>query len=112
MIRLLIALLSILTFICGCIGTFKKQPEPEPVFEPIKIESPTISINWSKIEKIYSNKEKVKTLLGAPDFIDKHKAGEDWYYSHIRSAGYAVVSFPTSGHLVNHVQYVKRPEWK
>ena len=58
------------------------------------------------------DKEKVKTLLGAPDFIDKHKAGEDWYYSHIRSTGYAVVSFPTSGHLVNHVQYVKRPEWK
>ena len=65
-----------------------------------------------KIEKIYSDKEKVKILLGPPDFIDRHKAGEDWYYSHIRSTGYALVSFPTSGHLVNHVQYVKRPEWK
>ena len=112
MIRLLIALLSIVTFVCGCIGPFRKQPEPEPVSEPIDIESHTISINWDKIERIYSDKKKVKTLLGTPAFIDKHKAGEDWYYSHIRSTGFAVVSFPTSGHLVNHVQYVKRPDWK
>ena len=112
MIRLLIALLPTFTFFCGCIGPFRKQPEPAPVSAPIVIESPTISIEWDKIEKIHSDKEKVKTLLGQPDFIDKHKTGEDWYYSHIRSTGYAVVSFPTSGHLVNHVQYVKRPEWK
>ena len=112
MIRLLIVLLFILIIFCGCIGPFRKQPEPEPVSEPIVFESPTISIEWDKIEKIHSDKEKVRTLLGAPDFIDKHKAGEDWYYSHIRSTGYAVVSFPTSGYLVNHVQYVKRPEWK
>lgn len=112
MVKIFITLLSIITFFCGCIGPFKKQPEPKPVSKPIFIESPTISINWDKIEKIYSDKKKVKTLLGAPDFIDLHRAGEDWYYSHIRSTGYAVVSFPTSGHLVNHVQYVKRPEWK
>ena len=112
MIRLLIALLSIIMSFNGCIGPFRKQPEPKPVLEPIVIESSTISIEWDKIEKIHSDKERVRTLLGAPDFIDKHKAGEDWYYSHIRSTGYAVVSFPTSGHLVNHVQYVKRPEWK
>ena len=112
MIRLLIELLFILIIFCGCIGPFRKQPEPEPVSESIVIESPTISIEWDKIEKNFSDKEKVEILLGPPDFIDKHKAGEDWYYSHIRSTGYAVVSFPTSGHLVNHVQYVKRPEWK
>ena len=112
MIRLLFVLLSKLIFFYGCIGPFRKQPEPEPVSESIVIESPTISIEWDKIERIYSHKEKVKILLGPPDFIDKHKAGEDWYYSHIRSTGYAVVSFPTSGHLVNHVQYIKRPDWK
>ena len=112
MIRLLIDLLFILIIFCGCIGPFRKQPEPEPVSESIVIESPTISIEWDKIEKIHSDKEKVKILLGLPDFIDKHKAGEDWYYSHIRSTGYAVVSFPTSGHLANHVQYLKWPEWK
>ena len=112
MIRLLIELLFILIIFCGCIGPFRKQPEPEPVSESIVIESSTISIEWDKIEKIYTDKEKVKILLGPPDFIDRHKAGEDWYYSHIRSTGYALVSFPTSGHLVNHVQYVKRPEWK
>ena len=112
MIKLIIAFLYILTFFCGCIGLIRKQPEPEPVSETIVNESPTISIEWSKIEKTFADKEKVKTLLGSPDFIDKHKAGEDWYYSHVRSTGYAVVSFPTSGHLANHVQYVKWPEWK
>ena len=73
MIRLLIALVSIVTFVCGCIGPFRKQPEPELVSKPIVIESPTISLDWDKIEKIFSDKEKVKTLLGPPDFIDKHK---------------------------------------
>ncbi len=85
MIRLLIVLLPTFTFFCGCIGPFRKQPEPVP--EPIVIESPTISIEWDKIEKIDSDKEKVKTLLGMPDFVDKQKAGEDWYYSHIRRTG-------------------------
>ena len=112
MFRLLIALVSIVTFVCGCIGPFRKQPEPELVTKPIVIESPTISINWGKIDNNHSDKEEVKALLGIPDFVDKHKAGEDWYYSHNRSVGYAVVSFPTSGHLINHVQYVKYPEWK
>ena len=73
MIRLLIALVSIVTYVCGCIGPFRKQPEPELVSKPIVIESPTISLDWDKIEKIFSDKEKVKTLLGPPDFIDKHK---------------------------------------
>ncbi len=112
MIRLLITLLSIMMSFSGCIGPLKKQPEPEPVLMPVKTESPTISINWDKIEIIYSDKEKVKTILGLPDFVDKHKTGEDWYYSHIRSTGYAVIGFPVSGHLINHVQYVRRPDWK
>ena len=112
MIRLLIALLSIIMSFNGCIGPFRKQPEPETIFMPVKTESPTISINWGKIENNHSDKEEVKAMLGIPDFVDKHKAGEDWYYSHTRSVGYAVVSFPTSGHLINHVQYVKYPEWK
>ena len=112
MIRLLIALSSIIVSFNGCNGPFRKQPDPEPVFSPVKTESPTTSINWNKIENIHSDREEVKALLGIPDFVDKHKAGEDWYYSHTRSVGYAVVSFPTSGHLINHVQYVKYPEWK
>ena len=53
MIRLLIELLFILIIFCGCIGPFRKQPEPEPVSESIVIESPTISIEWDKIEKIH-----------------------------------------------------------
>ena len=36
----------LITFFCGCIGPFRKQPEPKPVSQPIVIESPTISINW------------------------------------------------------------------
>ena len=112
MIKTLTVLLSVLTFFCACFGPFRQKQEPEPVSESLVIESPTVSINWDKIRRIHSDKEKVETLLGPPDFIDRHKVGEDWYYSHTRSNGYAVVSFPISGHLVNHVQYVKRPKWK
>ena len=112
MIKTPTVLLFVLTFFCACAGPFRKQPEPEPVSESIVIESSTVSINWDKIRRINSDREKVETLLGPPDFIDRHEVGEDWYYSHNRSHGYAVVSFPTSGHLVNHVQYVKRPDWK
>ena len=43
MVKIFITLLSIITFFCGCIGPFKKQPEPNPVSKPIFIESPTIS---------------------------------------------------------------------
>ena len=75
MIRLLITLLSIMMSFSGCIGPLKKQPEPEPVLMPVKTESPTISINWDKIEIIYSDKEKVKTILGLPDFVDEENAG-------------------------------------
>ena len=52
------------------------------------------------------------SAIGDPDFIDTHNAGEDWYYAHSRSVGYALISFPISGHLDNHVQYIKYPEWK
>jgi len=51
-------------------------------------------------------------LIGVPDFIDTHNTGEDWYYAHNRSVGYALISFPISGHLDNHVQYIIYPEWK
>ena len=112
MIRVFIPLLIIILLFNGCIGPFKKQPEPEPVREPVIIMAPTVSIKWNKISAVYSDKFQIKELLGPPDFIDKHKTGEDWYYSYIRSTDFSVISFPVSGHLIDHAQYVKRPEWK
>ena len=96
----------------GCIGPFKKQPMPEPAPEPVVVMAPTVSIKWDKISAVYSDKSQIRELLGSPDFIDTHKTGEDWYYSYVRSTDYSVISFPVSGHLIYHAQYVKRPEWK
>ena len=104
--------LIIVFSICGCIGPFKKKPIPEPVHEPVVVMAPTVSIKWDKISAIYSDKSQIRALLGSPDFIDKHKTGEDWYYSYTRSTDFSVISFPVSGHLIDHAQYVKRPEWK
>ena len=105
-------LLLINFLINGCFNPFKKQPNPEPAFEPVIIMAPTSSIKWDKIQPIYSNKTQINDLLGVPDFIDKHQAGEDWYYSYERSVDYAVISFPVSGYLVDHVQHIRYPEWK
>ena len=104
--------LIIVFLFSGCIGPFKKKPMPEPVSEPVIVMAPTVSIKWDKISAIYSDKSRIIELLGSPDFIDKHKTGEDWYYSYLRSTDFSVISFPVSGHLIDHAQYVKRPEWK
>ena len=96
----------------GCLGSFKK----EPILQVDKVEeiviAPEISLDWEKIVPVTSNKEQITNLIGNPDFIDNHKMGEDWYYSHPRSVDYGLISFPSSGHLIDHVQYIKYPEWK
>ena len=112
MTRSSILFLIIVFLFSGCIGPFKKQPMPELAPEPVVVMAPTVSIKWDKIRDIYSDKTQIRELLGSPDFIDKHKTGEDWYYSYIRSTDFSVISFPVSGHLIDHAQYVKRPEWK
>ena len=112
MTRLSILFLIIVFLFSGCIGPFKKQPMPEPAYEPVVVMAPTVSIKWDKIRAIYSDKSQIIALLGSPEFIDKHKTGEDWYYSYVRSTDFSVISFPVSGHLIDHAQYVKRPEWK
>ena len=112
MTRLSILSLIIAFLFIGCIGPFKKKPIPEPVQEPVVVMAPTVSIKWDKIRAIYSDKSQIIALLGSPEFIDKHKTGEDWYYSYVRSTDFSVISFPVSGHLIDHAQYVKRPEWK
>ena len=104
--------LIIVFLFSGCIGPFKKKPMPEPVSEPVVVMASTVSIKWDKIRAIYSDKSQIIALLGSPEFIDKHKTGEDWYYSYVRSTDFSVISFPVSGHLIDHAQYVKRPEWK
>ena len=40
-----------------------------------------------------SSKDQIINLIGNPDFIDNHKMGEDWYYSHPRSVDYGLISF-------------------
>ena len=112
MTRSSILSLIIVFLFSGCIGPFKKKPMPVPVPEPVVVMAPTVSIKWDKISAIYSDKSRIIELLGSPDFIDKHKTGEDWYYSYVRSTGFSVISFPVSGHLIDHAQYIKRPEWK
>ena len=104
--------LIIVFLFSGCIGPLKKKPMPVPIPEPVVVMAPTVSIKWDKIRAIYSDKSQIIALLGSPEFIDKHKTGEDWYYSYVRSTDFSVISFPVSGHLIDHAQYVKRPEWK
>ena len=96
----------------GCLGSFRKKPVPQvEKVEEIMIE-PEISLDWKKIILVTSSKDQIINLIGYPDFIDNHKVGEDWYYSHYRSVGYGLISFPVSGHLIDHVQYIKFPQWK
>ena len=102
---------SILLFY-GCLGPFKKKLTPQvDKVEQIVI-APEISLGWGRIIPVISSKDHIINLIGNPDFIDIHKMGEDWYYSHPRSVDYGLISFPSSGHLINHVQYIKYPEWK
>tara|TARA_Y100000741_G_scaffold205057_1_gene155906 strand:- start:137 stop:478 length:342 start_codon:yes stop_codon:yes gene_type:complete len=96
----------------GCLGPFKKKLEPLHHDRKLIIVAPGISNDWEKIKPISSSKDQIIELIGDPDFIDTHNAGEDWYYANRRSVGYALISFPISGHLDNHVQYIKYPEWK
>ena len=110
MIRLL-SLIIIFLF-NGCFGPFKKKLKPEPIFETTIIIPPEISAEWSKINVLFSDKSEIKDLLGLPSFVDKHNTGEDWYYNYVRSIDPALISFPVSGHLVNHAQYIRYPEWK
>ena len=96
----------------GCFGSFKKKPTPKvDKVEQIVI-APEISLGWEKIIPLISSKNQIINLIGHPDFVDHHKMGEDWYYSHPRSVDYGLISFPSSGHLIDHVQYIKYPEWK
>ena len=95
----------------GCFGPFKKSPEPEPVSEPIKFIPPMESHLWKKLKPKISDKNDVRNIIGLPDFIKKHSSGEDWYYLYSKSNNNAIISFPVTGHLVNHVQYIKHPEW-
>ena len=71
-----------------------------------------ISLEWEKIKSIQSDKNQIINLIGNPDFVDFHNAGEDWYYGNVRGAKYGLISFPVSGHLLDHAQYIKYPEWK
>lgn len=101
-----------LLMLIGCIGPLKKQPAPYLISEQIITVHPDISLEWKKIRAIQSDKTQIINLIGDPDFIDYHNAGEDWYYSHKRSIDFGLISFPVKGHLINHAQYIKYPEWK
>ena len=107
-----IIVIYIVSHLCGCLGPFKKKLEPLSLESNLIIIAPGISDDWEKIKPISSSKDQIIELIGDPDFIDTHNTGEDWYYAHNRSVGYALISFPISGHLDNHVQYIKYPEWK
>ena len=96
----------------GCLGPFKKKPTPQVDNVEQVVIAPEISLCWEKIIPVISRKNQIINLIGHPDFIDNHKTGEDWYYSHHRSVDYGLISFPSSGHLIDHVQYIKYPEWK
>ena len=101
-----------LQMLTGCIGPFKKQPAPNSRGQEIIIVAPAISLEWKKIREIQSDKAQIISLIGNPDFVDYHNTGEDWYYSHERSIDFGLISFPVKGHLINHAQYIKYPEWR
>tara|TARA_B100001559_G_C15906937_1_gene352364 strand:- start:117 stop:455 length:339 start_codon:yes stop_codon:yes gene_type:complete len=109
--RLHLLFIYILIFY-GCLGSFKKKPIPQADKVEEVVIAPEISLGWEKIIPVISSKDQVINLIGNPDFIDNHKMGEDWYYSQDRSVDYGLISFPSSGHLIDHVQYIKYPEWK
>ena len=96
----------------GCLGPFKKKPIPKVDKVEHIVIAPEISLDWEKIIPVISSKNQIINLIGHPDFVDIHKTGEDWYYSHPKSVDYGLISFPSSGHLTGHVQYIKFPEWK
>ena len=105
-IKLHLICLSILIFY-GCLGPFKKKPIPQvDKVEEIVI-APEISLDWEKIIPVMSLDQIINLI--EIDFIDNHKMGEDWYYIHPRSVDYGLISFPSSGHLIDHVQYIKIP---
>ena len=109
--KLHLVCISILIFF-ACLGPLKKKPIPQvDKVEEIVI-APRISLDWEKIIPVTSSKNQIMNIIGHPDFIDHHKMGEDWYYSHPRSVDYGIISFPSNGHLKNHIQYIKYPEWK
>ena len=93
-------------------GAFKKKPTSQVDKVEQVVIAPEISLIWEKIIPVVSSKDQVINLIGNPDFIDNHKMGEDWYYSHPRSVDYGLISFPSSGHLIDQVQFIKYPEWK
>ena len=92
--------------------TIDELKELEQEFIQFLINNGIEGNDWEKIKPISSSKDQIIELRGDPDFIDTHNTGEDWYYAHSRSVGYALISFPISGHLDNHAQYIKYPEWK
>ena len=98
--------------LCGCLGPFVKKPTPQVDNVEQVVIAPEISLCWEKIIPVISRKNQIINLIGHPDFIDNHKMGVDWYYSHPRSVDFGLISFPSSGHLTDHVQYIKFPEWK
>ena len=108
----IIIVLYFISHLFGCLGPFKTKPKLLQQENKLIIVTPGISKEWEKIKPISSSKDQIIELIGNPDFIDTHNTGEDWYYAHNRSVGYALISFPISGHLDNHVQYIKYPEWK
>jgi len=109
--RLNLVFISIQVFY-GCLGPFKKKTIPQVIKVEEILIAPEISLDWEKITPVISSKDQVINLIGHPDFIKNHKMGEDWYYSHPRSVDYGLISFPSSGHLIDHVQYIRYPEWK
>ena len=108
----IIIVLYFILHLFGCFGSFKKKPEPFLHDSKLIIVAPEISNKWERIKPISTSKDQIIELIGDPDFIDTHNTGEDWYYASNKSVGYALISFPVSGHLENHVQYIKYPEWK
>ena len=112
MIRQLLFILVMSLLFNACIGPFKKQPAPNSRGQEIIIVAPAISLEWKKIREIQSDKAQIISLIGDPNFVDYHIAGEDWYYSHDRSIDFGLISFPVKGHLINHAQYIKYPEWR
>ena len=96
----------------GCLGAFKKQPASSVDKVEEVVLAPGISLAWEKIFPLISSKDQIINLIGYPDFIDNHKTGEDWFYKHKRSVDFGLISFPSTGYLTNHAQYIKYPEWK
>lgn len=99
-------------FFSGCLGSFKKHPNLKiKENDPILV-VPKISLYWQKIVPFTSSKVQILSLIGYPDFIDNHKTGEDWYYNYQKGLGFGLISFPSSGHLTDIVQYIKYPDWE